>query len=561
MPPQRTRGRAGFWITIPSYRGLPTKAGGGVTKVVVRIPWKAGGLIRCRSIAALAWLAVLAGMLLGHPVVAPAQAADPHTLWIIEYGGDRAVLDGLIDDLMANSGPEVRTEATRSASLAGYRAFCQQTGGRGPDILLTTRRLARRVASVCAGTDARPMVEIELGHGAMVLAVRRGSALSRLTSQQVYLALARDVPYRDEFRRNTAVRWSDIDRSLPAQDVRFQLPPRDDGSRAMFETLVLQGGCRKEALVKGIFSAQDRTARCVTIRVDRVREIRRDQAVQELLEAPEGTVGVLSYPELARSGGALVAIELDGVAPTSETIEQGSYNLSDSDWMYVRRGQQGSDPAVDEALTRQIARAESEAMIGPDGVLERLGLVPLPADQRAAQRAAESASTGYSFGIGGLFSWIGSAFGSLWGLTGVSFGEINPPDTTESIDLTKLMDIAGYKIKEFETKFGIIPDAGMTFGIAREMSDADLEYLERTLYRDSHRRTGLLSAVQRRIVRTIIDVSSTEGYEVSKVDIDLFPLPSVKLVVTPAAVVMGPETTLLMRAIDHLNDHMNELVH
>ncbi len=121
------------------------------------------------------------------------------------------------------------------------------------------------------------------------------------------------------------------------------------------------------------------------------------------------------------------------------------------------------------------------------------------------------------------------------------------------------MDIAGFKIKSFETKVGIIPGADMTFGIAREMSHGDLLYLERTLYRDWQQRPGLLSAIQRRIVRTVIDVSSTEGYQVSKVEISFFPLPSVTLVVTPSAEIMGPETTMVMQAIERVQDRLSEI--
>jgi len=524
-----------------------------------------------RGAAVLGGLAVLAGVAsvglaasaAAEPEAAPAlpvQAEIPAQtdLHLVAFGGGNAIFDGLIEDITATAGPAMRVDVTHASSLTSVRAFCQDPNGRDPDILLTTQRIPGHVAADCAGTDDQPIAEVELGRGALVLAVRTGSALSQLTSHQVYLALTRDVPYRGEFRRNTAVRWSDIDRSLPAEDIRFQLPLRDDDARAMFDSLVLQAGCREEPQVKAIFSAQHRTARCVTTRVDRVREIRRDQAVRELQEAPEGTVGVLSFSDLVQAGGALAAVALDGVAPTAETVVEDSYSAAGSYWLYVRRGQQGADPAVDEALTRIIARADSEAVIGSDGLLTGLGLVPLPARDREAQRVAlgDEAS---SYGIGATVGWAVSAVGRAWDLTGLSYGEINPPASADSIDLTKLMDIAGYKVKEIETTFGIIPGADMTFGLVREMSPADVDYLERTLYRDSRRRLSLLSAIQRRIVRTIIDVSSTQGYEVSKVDISLFPLPAVKLVVTPAEVVVGAETTLIMRAIERLQDRMNEL--
>jgi phosphate transport system substrate-binding protein len=552
-----------FSCNDPVRDGSPLQGAGFVEGVVVRnpapqaMPWRA-------LTGALAALAVLLGLGVAvHAAAAEAPSApEPAVLRIVAASGDKAIFDRLFDEMKASAGPAVRPELVQANALAAFRAFCQEphgldAHGRGPDILLTMRRISSQLVADCAGNDAAPMAVIELGRGALVLAMRSESVPMRLTSLQVYLALARDVPYRDEFRRNTAIRWSDIDRALPAQDIRFQLPPREDGSRAMFEQLVQEAGCRRERQVKLIFSAEHRTARCVTTRVDRVREIPREQAVRALLEAPEGTVGVLSYLDVAQSGGKLVAITLDGVEPTADSIVQATYDVSASYWLYARRGQPGVVPAVEEALARIATRASSEAVIGPGGLLAGLGLVPLLADERAAQRAVPSSET-RAYGMASMLGRAAAAIGGMWGLTGISYGELNPSPTAEAVDLTTLMDIAGYKVQELETTFGIIPGAGMTFGIAREMSAADQEYLERTLYRDARRRPNLLSAIQRRIVRTIIDVSSTDGYAVSKVDISLFPLPGVRLVVTPGDAALSSEATTLMRAIERVQDRITE---
>jgi phosphate transport system substrate-binding protein len=554
------------------------EAGDEVRNLVVRTPapgvaarapaGRAGRLVG----AILAGLAVLAGVAwVGFTSSAAAQpaaaaaasapaAAELPELRIVEYGAGKKVFDRLVEHLYPAAGPGVRPVLTDATSIAAFQAFCQPVAGRGPDILLTTRRIFPDVASACSSNDAQRMAEVELGRGAMVLAVRRGSELTQLTRQQVYLALARDVPYRGEFHRNTSIQWSDIDRSLPEQDIRFQLPPREVGGRVMFDSLVLEAGCRQEPMIKLIFSAQHRTARCVTTRVDRVRDVARVHAVEELLAAPVGTVGVLGYSDVVQSGGALVALALDGVVPTAETIVQDTYDVSGSFWLYARRGQPDTPAAVDTAVTNIIGVADGEPIIGPDGLLAKLGVLPLPEDERAAQRAALDAEAGF-YRMGSVLGWISSAAGGAWNLAGISFGELNPPTTAQSIDLNKLMDIAGYKIKEFQTTFGLIPGADMSFGQAREMSAGDLEYLERTLYRDERRRPGLLSAIQRRIVRTIIYVSSSEGYQVDHVDISLFPLPSVTLVVAPAQPIVGPQTTLLMQAIERLQDRVNEIEH
>src|SRR6185312_14354782 len=110
------------------------------------------------------------------------------------------------------------------------------------------------------------------------------------------------------------------------------------GIRSIFDALVLEGGCRDEAVIKQIFDARQRTSRCATARTDRVREIPRGQAMRTLLEAPVGTVGVLSQVDVLRSGGQLVGLSLDGVAPTQAAILNGVYDYTTSFWLYAKRG-------------------------------------------------------------------------------------------------------------------------------------------------------------------------------------------------------------------------------
>ncbi len=490
-----------------------------------------------------------------------APAGKPLRIEVSETG--RTVFEGLISDIAQRGWMPAPPQVSYTSSLAALRDFCQRPNGEGPDIVLSAARLRPSLAADCAKNGIPDVAAVELGRGALILAVRKGSKLTELNRHQVYLALARDVPDKDEFRRNLAVRWSDIDRTLPATDIRFQLPTRDDGTRAMFEDLVMQGGCRQEKLVEQIFSAQHRTARCVTTRVDRVRDIPRAQAVQALLDAPEGTVGVLTYIDILQSGGELVPLVLDGVRPTRDNILNGAYEFSSSIWLYTRQEQapNGDTAGTGSTLARIIERAQSDAVAGPDGVLARLGLVPLSEEEREEQRVALTAgSQPYDFMamMGSAASAAMSAVSAVWGAMGLSPAEADARDKGTAPDLTMLMDIAGYKIKQFDSRFGIIPGAGMTFGLVREMSEADEEYLERQLYHDAHRRQGILSAIQRRILRTILDVNDSGGYQVSDVEITFLPLPEVRLVVSPSDGAMSQEATLLMRGIERLGDRLTE---
>jgi hypothetical protein len=123
-------------------------------------------------------------------------------------------------------------------------------------------------------------------------------------------------------------------------------------------------------------------------------------------------------------------------------------------------------------------------------------------------------------------------------------------------DFTWLMEIAGYKLKEIESVVSLIPSVSLTFGLARELTEGDRDYLDRMLERHARRHPGALPAIQRTIVRTIIEASEIGGFSVEKVEVDLFPLPSVKLVMAPVDAPLGIEASRIMRSIERLNQRV-----
>lgn len=119
-----------------------------------------------------------------------------------------------------------------------------------------------------------------------------------------------------------------------------------------------------------------------------------------------------------------------------------------------------------------------------------------------------------------------------------------------------LMNIAGYKLKEIESYIGLIPSLSLTFGQARELTEADRDYVEQQLERHARRNPGPLAAMQRAIVRTVLDASEVGGFSVEKVEIDIFPLPKVKLSLAPADAPVGIDAARILRQIDRLQQRL-----
>jgi phosphate transport system substrate-binding protein len=278
---------------------------------------------------------------------------------------------------------------TALGSARALDAFCAGVGPQTPDIALVTRRMPRAMAETCAANGVRDIIEIQLGLGAVVVAARRGEAAPAMTSRQIWEALAAQRPVDEEFVPNRARLWTDVAPGMPRQEIRVILPVEGTGTRALFDDLVMEAGCRHVPEVRLLFEAAYRRGKCVAARTDgRIAEVPSDQVVPALLAAAPGTLAVLSYDQLVASGGNMVALALDGVVPSQASIGNLDYEHARTFFLYAKRqhsrNQQGV--GVVRGIHEFLVESTSEHAGGPGGYLTAAGLVPLAPAERAAQR-------------------------------------------------------------------------------------------------------------------------------------------------------------------------------
>ncbi len=274
-------------------------------------------------------------------------------------------------------------------SMRALEAFCAGIGPQTPDLAVVTRRMPRAMIEACAANGVRDIVEVQLGLGAVVVAARRGEATPALTSRQVWEAVVAERPADEEFVPNRARFWSDVAPALPRNEIRLILPQQGSGTRALFDDLVMESGCRFVREMRLLFEAAYRRGKCVTPRGDgRMTEVRSDEVPAALLAAPAGTLAVVSYDQLVASGGNLLALPLDGVAPTPASISSLDYDHTRTFFLYAKRqhsrNQQGV--GVVRGIHEFLIESTSEQAGGPGGYLTAAGLVPLVPAERAAQR-------------------------------------------------------------------------------------------------------------------------------------------------------------------------------
>lgn len=125
-------------------------------------------------------------------------------------------------------------------------------------------------------------------------------------------------------------------------------------------------------------------------------------------------------------------------------------------------------------------------------------------------------------------------------------------------DFWAMVADAGFELKEVETHVGLIPEFNFKFDKARDLSDADRDWLERKLTRHARFHTGLTARLKRALVHSLLEAHDlNEGFSLESFDVAFAPLPSVSFSVAPKnSRLLSQEHDALFRATLELKEHL-----
>ncbi len=284
--------------------------------------------------------------------------------------------------------PEIQLVGT----LAGFSRFCAGVGKEFPDIVAATRRIRQGEFDRCLENGVADIIEISAGYSAVAFVGRRDDQPISLTPKIIYQAIAAEVPQGQDLVANANLRWQQIDRSLPATEIRLLMPGVTTGTHSFIDDVFLQGGCRKFPVIKVTFDKVDRVRLCITPRTDgRVVDLGvfyEDVLPAKMAEGPPGVIGILPYFKALAHQNTLRILPVNGVLPSPETIANDTYEGVQTLYYYFKRAHMRSHEGhgVVSGLRQFILEATSEEARGPSGYLQAVGLIPLPTAQRAEDR-------------------------------------------------------------------------------------------------------------------------------------------------------------------------------
>lgn len=270
-----------------------------------------------------------------------------------------------------------KVESTGSGG--GLKLFCAGVGVEHPDITNASRRIKQSELDRCHANGVE-VVEIKVGYDGIVLANARGAAQYEVSREELWLALAREVPGPDgDLVKNRHETWNEVNADLP--DVRIEVlgPPPTSGTRDAFVELVMEEGCAGFEAVQAL-DGDARDSVCQAMREDGafIEAGENDNLIVQKLEANRDALGIFGFSFLDQNRNKVQAAAIDGVTPTFDVIADGSYPVSRPLYIYVKKNHVGTIPGIEEFL----AEFTSDDAWGDLGYLTDRGLIPMPPEER-----------------------------------------------------------------------------------------------------------------------------------------------------------------------------------
>lgn len=309
----------------------------------------------------------------------PAMARDN-----IQIAGSSTVLpfSSIVAENFGKTFPQFKAPVVGSGgSSGGLRQFCQGVGANTIDIANSSRPIKPAEVEACAKAGVTKIIEVKIGYDGIVFASRRDSGKFALEPRHIFMAAAKEVPQGGKMVANPYTRWSQIDRSLPDQEIVLVIPGSNHGTREVYEEKTVIAGCKTFAEVKSMSDEKALHKFCNAIRTDgRVIEVAGDYTeTLARLDAQKTAVGVFGLSFYDQNKDRLQVATISGVVPSDQTIETGKYPVSRPLYFYIKDAHVGVIPGLLEYAQYFL----SPQVSGSGSPLDKAGLIPLNAKERA----------------------------------------------------------------------------------------------------------------------------------------------------------------------------------
>lgn len=273
-----------------------------------------------------------------------------------------------------------------TGSGGGFKLFCGGVGVAFPDITNASRAIKSSEYEKCQENGVTDIVEVKIGYDGIVLGSSKKNAALKLTRQDIFLALAKEVPdpaHPGKLIPNPYKTWKEINPTLPATAIEVLGPPPTSGTRDAFVELAMEGGGKTFDCIKAMKKTDKKMYKkvCHTLREDGayIEAGENDNLIVQKLQANPDAVGIFGFSFLDQNADVIQGSFIDNQAPTFDAIADGSYPVSRPLFFYVKKAHAEVIPGMKEYL----GEFTSDKAWGEEGYLADKGMIPMPAEERA----------------------------------------------------------------------------------------------------------------------------------------------------------------------------------
>jgi len=288
----------------------------------------------------------------------------------------------------ASKAPKIESLGTGG----GFKAFCGGTGEGFPDIANASRPMKKSEFDACAAKGVKDIIALKIGLDGIVVATDKDGADYNFKLEYLYLGLSAKVLRYGKFVPNPYKAWDEVGSGLPGNRIVVYGPPPTSGTRDAFIELGIEEGARRFPLLAELRSNNEKGFKGLVdpMRADGwIDAGENDNAIVQTLTRTPGALGVFGYSFYEENMDKVKVASVNGIAPTAATIANGTYPLSRSLYIYIKKSNIGVTPGLREFVEEFL----SDGASGRGGYLQGRGLIPLAPAQHEANKATFKAGT------------------------------------------------------------------------------------------------------------------------------------------------------------------------
>jgi len=303
-----------------------------------------------------------------------APAADPMVMYepaavtgdIIAAGSSTVFpLSEAVAELFRDEGYSGNLTIDSIGSGAGLERFCK-TGE--TDIANASRAIKDAEVESCRAIGREPL-EIRVGtDGLAVVVNKENTFLTDITKEQLALAFS------------TAETWADVDPSWPAEPILRFSPGTDSGTFDYFVEVVMNPKFVVDA------TADVGKGEEALLNASNLQLSEDDNVLVQGVEGSPFAIGYFGYAYYQENADRLTVLAVDGVAPSAETVDGGTYSLARPLFLYTTAEILQEKPQVAAFIYFYLTRVNE--------VIDEVGYFPAAQDALDASLQAWRDATG-----------------------------------------------------------------------------------------------------------------------------------------------------------------------